>query len=196
MVTRTEAGLLTSVPWSPNSAVPAVPAVTVTACLSTRVAVHLAACCQTSPGKALPPSRLCPLHLLPRAPCRYWTSSLWAPSSHAAASYAVSVRQASALLPASFRSRLATANRPRCRAGGGLAATDCSPPSESPCWAHNKRPSRGKPLDGLKLLTGAGVTAAIRRGESRLRSEWLPGCAHRRYQHTRASPTRGRSSQV
>ena len=66
------------------------------------------ACCQTSPGKALPPSRLCPLHLLPRAPYRYRTSSLLAPSSHAAASYAVSVRQASALLPASFRSRLAT----------------------------------------------------------------------------------------
>ena len=63
---------------------------------------------QTSPGKVLPPSRLCPLHLLPRVPYRYRTSGLCAPSSHAAASHAVPVRQASALLPASFRSRLAT----------------------------------------------------------------------------------------
>ena len=51
------------------------------------------ACCQTSPGKALPPSRFCPLHLLPCAPYRDWTSGLSTPSSHAAASYAVPVRQ-------------------------------------------------------------------------------------------------------
>jgi hypothetical protein len=36
---------------------------------------------QISPGNAHPPSRLCPLHLQPLLPCRYWTLSLLAPSS-------------------------------------------------------------------------------------------------------------------
>ena len=39
---------------------------------------------QTSRVRA-PPSRICPPHLLSHSPCRYWTSSLCAPSSNAAA---------------------------------------------------------------------------------------------------------------
>jgi len=36
---------------------------------------------QISPGNAHPPSRLCPLHIRPPLPCRYWTLSLFALSS-------------------------------------------------------------------------------------------------------------------
>ena len=36
---------------------------------------------QISPGNAHPPSRLCPLHIRPHLPCRYWTLSLMALSS-------------------------------------------------------------------------------------------------------------------
>ena len=36
---------------------------------------------QISPGNAHPPSRLCPLHLQPPLPCRYWTLKIYAISS-------------------------------------------------------------------------------------------------------------------
>lgn len=61
---------------------------------------------QTSPGNAHPPSRLCPPHLRPYFPYRYRTLKILAFSSSTAAFYAIPVRQASALLSASFRSHL------------------------------------------------------------------------------------------
>src|SRR3989449_7699513 len=62
---------------------------------------------QTSPGNALSPSRLCPPHLRTSFPYRYRTLSLFALSSSLHASYAISVRRASALPAPSFRFHLA-----------------------------------------------------------------------------------------
>src|SRR5882672_5241419 len=62
---------------------------------------------QISPGNAHPPSRLCPPHLRPSFPYRYWTLKILASSSSLHASYAISVRQTSALPAASFRFHLA-----------------------------------------------------------------------------------------
>src|SRR3989441_4874128 len=62
---------------------------------------------QPSPVNALSPSRLCPPHLRTSFPYRYRTLSLFALSSSLHASYAISVRRASALPAASFRSPLA-----------------------------------------------------------------------------------------
>src|SRR6266850_4109410 len=62
---------------------------------------------QTSPGNAHPPSRLCPPHIRTNFPYRYWTLKICASSSSLHASYAISVRRASALPAASFRFHLA-----------------------------------------------------------------------------------------
>src|SRR5436190_22395313 len=62
---------------------------------------------QSSPANAHPPSRLCPPHIRPSFPYRYRTLKLLASSSSLHASYAISVRQTSALPAASFRSHLA-----------------------------------------------------------------------------------------
>jgi len=62
---------------------------------------------QISPGNAHPPSRLCPPHLRPCSPYRYWTLKILAFSSSTSASYAIPVRRASALPAASFRFHLA-----------------------------------------------------------------------------------------
>ena len=62
---------------------------------------------QISPGNAHSPSRLCPPHLRRIFPYRYRTLKILASSSRRAASYAISVRQASDLPAASFRSHLA-----------------------------------------------------------------------------------------
>src|SRR5438552_3890467 len=62
---------------------------------------------QTSPGNAHPPSRLCPPHLRTSFPYRYRTLKILASSSSLHASYAISVRRASALPAASFRFHLA-----------------------------------------------------------------------------------------
>src|SRR5215467_8366517 len=62
---------------------------------------------QTSPGNALSPSRLCPPHLQPSLPSRYRILNVNAFSSSLPASYAISVRRASALPAASFRFHLA-----------------------------------------------------------------------------------------
>ena len=62
---------------------------------------------RTSPGNAHEPSRLCPPHLRPCLPVTYRALKITAFSPGMAASYAVSVRQASALPAASFRFRLA-----------------------------------------------------------------------------------------
>src|SRR6266404_321193 len=62
---------------------------------------------QISPGNAHPPSRLCPPHIRPSFPYRYWTLKILASSSSLHASYAISVRQTSALPAASFRFHLA-----------------------------------------------------------------------------------------
>jgi len=62
---------------------------------------------QISPGNAHPLSRLCPPHIRPCLPYRYWTLKIYAFSSGMAASYAIPVRRASALPAASFRFHLA-----------------------------------------------------------------------------------------
>src|SRR5258708_18689817 len=62
---------------------------------------------QTSPGNAHSPSRLCPPHIRTSFPYRYWTLEICASSSSLHASYAISVRRASALPAASFRFHLA-----------------------------------------------------------------------------------------
>ena len=61
---------------------------------------------QISPGNAPSPSHLCPPHIRPYSPCRYRTLNVFAFSSSMNASYVISVRQASALPTASFRSHL------------------------------------------------------------------------------------------
>ena len=95
---------------------------------------------QISPGNAHSLSRLCPPHIRPCLPYRYWTLKICAFSSGMAASYAVSVRQASVLPPASFRSHLAM---------GTLAVRLTVPPVgpvkdshlqvSAPCRAHTKK---------------------------------------------------------
>src|SRR5258707_5050806 len=62
---------------------------------------------QTSRGNAHSPSRLCPPHIRTSFPYRYWTLKIIASSSSLHASYAISVRRASALPAASFRLHLA-----------------------------------------------------------------------------------------
>src|SRR5688572_6053581 len=62
---------------------------------------------QISPGNAHPPSRLCPPHIRTSFPYRYRTLKILAFSSSLHASYAISVRRASALPAASFRFHLA-----------------------------------------------------------------------------------------
>ena len=97
---------------------------------------------QTSPGNAHPPSRLCPPHIRPSFPYRYRTLKTFAFSSSLHASYAISVRRASALPAASFRFHLAMDT---------LAVRLTVPPVGSvgdfhslvsaPCRAHKKRKS-------------------------------------------------------
>src|SRR5260221_6454098 len=60
----------------------------------------------TSPGNADSASRLCPPHIRTSFPYRYWTLKIIASSSSLHASYAISVRRASALPAASFRFHL------------------------------------------------------------------------------------------
>src|SRR5437016_7042631 len=62
---------------------------------------------QTSPCNTHSPSRLCPPHIRTSFPYRYWTLKIYASSSSLHASYAISVRRASALPAASFRFLLA-----------------------------------------------------------------------------------------
>src|SRR5260221_12657940 len=61
----------------------------------------------TSPGNADSASRLCPPHIRTSFPYRYRTLKILASSSSLHASYAISVRRASALPAASFRFHLA-----------------------------------------------------------------------------------------
>src|SRR5436309_972345 len=97
---------------------------------------------QTSPGNALSPSRLCPPHLRTSFPYRYRTLEIVAFSSNLHASYAISVRQTSALPAASFRFHLAMDT---------LAVRLTIPPVgfvgdfhslvRAPCRAHQKKAS-------------------------------------------------------
>src|SRR5712691_1105009 len=100
---------------------------------------------QTSPGNALSPSRLCPPHLRTSFPYRYWTLKIIASSSSLHASYAISVRRASALPAASFRFHLAMDT---------LAVRLTIPPVgfvgdfhslvSAPCRAHNSKEAAAK----------------------------------------------------
>src|SRR6267378_556935 len=95
---------------------------------------------QTSPGNAHSPSRLCPPHIRTSFPYRYWTLKIIASSSSLHASYAISVRRASALPAASFRFHLTMDT---------LAVQLTIPPVgfvgdfhsqvSAPCRAHNKK---------------------------------------------------------
>src|SRR5437660_1552868 len=103
---------------------------------------------QTSPGNALSPSRLCPPHLRTSFPYRYRTLKIFAFSSSLHASYAFSVRRASALPAASFRFHLAMDT---------LAVRLTVPPVgpvgdfhsqvSAPCRAHNKRGGKKSRLE-------------------------------------------------
>src|SRR5690625_2215872 len=95
---------------------------------------------QTSPGKTLSPSRLCPPHLRPRFPCRYWALKIIAFSPSVTASYAISVRQASALPAASFRFHLTMdtlAVRLTVPPAGSVG--DLHPQVSAPCRAHDQK---------------------------------------------------------
>ena len=90
---------------------------------------------QISPGNAHPPSRLYPPHLRPHLPCKFWALKSYAFSPDATASYAVSVRWASALPyrlpsdPASRQAPLPSANGSPCRARKGLTpSSGCALP--------------------------------------------------------------------
>ena len=92
---------------------------------------------QTSLGKKYPPSRLCPPHLRPCSPCRYWTSKKHASSSNMVASYAVSVRQANALPATSFGPRLAAdALVVQLTVLPAEPVGDLHPQVNTPCQAH------------------------------------------------------------
>ena len=107
---------------------------------------------QTSPGNALSLSRLCPPHLRTSFPYRYRTLKIVAFSSSLHASYAISVRQTSALPAASFRFHLAMDT---------LAVRLTIPPVgfvgdfhslvNAPCRAHKKK-RRGAPRRNLLIL--------------------------------------------
>ena len=56
-----------------------------------------------APGNAQRPSHLCPPHIRLCFPCINWALEIFAPSPSISASYVIPVRQASALLSASFR---------------------------------------------------------------------------------------------
>src|SRR6266478_2653189 len=111
---------------------------------------------QISPGNAHPPSRLCPPHIRTSFPYRYRTLKILALSSSLRASYAISVRQTSALPAASFRFHLAMDT---------LAVRLMVPPVGSigdfhslvsaPCRAHQKRegsPQTDYPLCRVRTL--------------------------------------------
>src|SRR6476469_1368593 len=108
---------------------------------------------QISPGNAHPPSHLCPLHLLPRVPCKYWALMICAISPHTAASYAVSVRRASDLPSASFRFHLTmdtlavrlTLPLTGCVEGFHLRV-------DAPCRAHTKEKPRNLEVSGFDLF--------------------------------------------
>ena len=95
---------------------------------------------QISPGNAHPPSPLCPPHLRPRLPYRYWTLKIIAFSSGAAASYAVSVRRARVLPAASFRFHLAMDTLAvRLTLPPVGCAEDFHLQVGAPCRAHNEK---------------------------------------------------------
>ena len=62
---------------------------------------------KASPGIALIPLHLCLPHILEILPCKYWALMIYAILPESQVSYAVPVRQASVLPPASFRHPLA-----------------------------------------------------------------------------------------
>lgn len=92
---------------------------------------------QISPGNARSPPHLCPPHLRPIIPVRYRTLKIFAFLSIMNASYAVSVRRASALPSASFRFHLAMntlAVRLTVPPDGSVG--DLNPKVIAPCRAH------------------------------------------------------------
>jgi len=99
------------------------------------------------PGNALSPSRLCPPHIRPRFPCRYWALKTIALSPSMAASYAISVRRASALPAASFRFHLAvTTLAVRLTVPPAGPVGDLHPQVSAPCRAHNMNEEGVTPL--------------------------------------------------
>ena len=111
---------------------------------------------QISPGNALSPSRLCPPHLHTIPPYRYWTLKRFAFSSRLHASYAISVRQASALPAASFRFHLAMdtlADRLTIPPVGFVG--DFHSRVRAPCRAHKaKSPREQNALAGFRINPG------------------------------------------
>jgi hypothetical protein len=95
---------------------------------------------QISPGIAHPPSRLCPPHIRQSFPCRYWTLKIHDFSSSLAASYAISVRQASGLPAASSGFHLAVDTLAvRLTIPPAGAVRDFHPQVNAPCRAHTTK---------------------------------------------------------
>src|SRR5690625_3406029 len=95
---------------------------------------------QISPGNAHSPSRLYLPHLRPHFPCRYGALKILAFSPSVTASYALSVRQASALPAASSGFHLAAdtlAVRLTVPPAGSVG--DLHPQVSAPCRAHNTK---------------------------------------------------------
>jgi len=95
---------------------------------------------QISPGIAHPPSRLGPPHIRQDFPCRYRTLKICAFSSSLAASYAISVRQASVLPAASSGFHLAMDTLAvRLTIPPAGVVRDFHPQVNAPCRAHKHK---------------------------------------------------------
>ena len=101
---------------------------------------------QISPGNALSLSHLCLPHIRPCFPCRYRALNLIAFLPSISASYVISVRQASALLSASFRFDLTVDTLAKSLivpTTGPIG--DFHPLVSAPCRAHNAKRSARLP---------------------------------------------------
>jgi hypothetical protein len=84
---------------------------------------------KTSPGNALTPSHLYLPHLLENLPCKYWVLMVLDILPGSQAYYAIPIRQASALPPASFRHPLTSLPLPSANASPYRVHRGLSPPS-------------------------------------------------------------------
>lgn len=114
---------------------------------------------QISPGIAHSPSRLCPPHIRHDFPCRYRTLNLFAFSSSPDASYAVSVRRASALPAASsgFHLAMDTLAVQLTIPPAGFVR-DFHPQVSAPCRAHKKGPGSSCSLESGPFSSSPSLT--------------------------------------
>ena len=120
---------------------------------------------QISPGNARSPSHLCPPHLLPCTPYRYWALNPFAFSPGMAASYAVPVRRASDLPAASFRSHLAMDTLAvRLTVPPVRPVKDLHLQVNAPCRAHKRVPHKGgTSMDWFWAMVCRFLTVVVRK---------------------------------